>query len=353
MTIEESTFGHTKENKEVSLFKLSNGFEMKVEILNYGGIIKNIFVPDRYGKVEDVVLGHDDILGYEEKSDYFGCIAGRFANRINQGRFYINGTQFQLPQNSNGNSLHGGVKGFDKQVWEAQVFNRGKEVGVSLFYLSKDGEEDYPGNMKCWVTYTLDNSNQLRIEYRAETDKTTIVNLTNHTYFNLKDGGETNILDHNLRIYASHYTPVDSNLIPFGTLDSVEDTPFDFREFAPIGDKIDQEHTQLVNGGGYDHNFVLDKNNGECNLIASVYEPISGRMLEVLTTEPGIQFYSGNFLKGDIVGKNNVPYEYRSGLCLETQHFPDSPNHKQFPSTILNPGEQFESTTIYKFGVEP
>nr|WP_299382869.1 aldose epimerase family protein [Allomuricauda sp.] len=352
MTIKESTFGYTKENQRVSLFKLGNGAGMTVEILNYGGIIKTICVPDRYGKVEDVVLGHDNITDYEEKSDYFGCIAGRFANRINQGRFHINGTRFQLPQNSNGNSLHGGVKGFDKQIWKAQTFNREDEVGVSLFYLSKDGEEDYPGNMKCWVSYALDNNNQLKIEYRAETDKTTIVNLTNHTYFNLKDGGETTILDHSLKIEASYFTPVDDRLIPLGTIDTVKTTPFDFREYKTIGKHIETDHVQLRNGGGYDHNFVLDKKDGACELIASVYEPISGRLLEVFTTEPGIQFYSGNFLKGDIIGKKDVAYQFRSGLCLETQHFPDAPNHDNFPSTILNPGEQFKSTTIYKFGIE-
>ena len=350
--IVESSFGTTKEGKEVTYFRLVNKAGMAVGIINYGGIVTSIEVPDKNGEFGDVALGHDNILGYEEKNDYFGCIAGRYANRIANGQFSIDSVQYQLFLNNNGHALHGGQKGFDKQIWNAKSFQDGDNYGVVLNYTSQDGEEGYPGTLKCEVTYTLTKDNTLQIDYKATTDKTTVLNLTNHTYFNLKDGGASPILNHELQINASRYTPVDGGLIPTGELATVTGTPFDFRESTIIGKLINEENQQLKYGQGYDHNYVLDKKKDEFDLVATVYEPESGRILEVLTTEPGIQFYSGNFLRGDITGKYGIAYEHRTGFCLETDHFPDSPNQPNFPSTLLKPGEVYTSRTVYGFKVK-
>ncbi|MEX0315189.1 MAG: aldose epimerase family protein [Allomuricauda sp.] len=350
--VEETTFGNTTDGKQVTLYKLTNKSGMSVGIINYGATVTSIEVPDKKGIFGDVVLGHNNIGDYEEKSDYFGCIVGRYGNRIAHGKFSLDSIQYSLHLNNNGHSLHGGEKGFDKRVWDAKSFQNGDELGVELSYTSTDGEEGYPGALKCLVTYTLMTDNSLRIDYSATTDKTTVVNLTNHSYFNLKDGGESSILDHQLQIKASHYTPVDSGLIPSGELASVESTPFDFRNPTAIGDRIADKHPQLDFGLGYDHNFVFDKPEESMELVAKVTEQQTGRTLEVLTTEPGVQFYSGNFLDGTITGKRDITYNHRTGFCLETQHFPDSPNQPHFPTTVLKPGDTYQSTTIYRFKVD-
>ncbi len=352
MSIQTSAFGTTKEGKSVTQYMLSNANGMTVGILNYGGIITHLKVPDRKGYVQDVVLGHNNIKGYEEENDYFGCIAGRYANRIQGGTFSLDGNTYQLPKNNGPNALHGGLKGFDQQIWDAIPYSANDSVGLVLSYTSPDGEEGYPGTLRTTVTYTLTQQNELRIHYEAVTDKPTILNLTNHSYFNLKDGGASDILDHELQIYASRFTPVGKTLIPTGSLDSVQNTPFDFTKATPIGQRINTNHIQLEYGQGYDHNYVLDQIGDQLMLAAQVRDPGSGRVLEVWTTEPGIQFYSGNFLKGDITGKQDIVYKHRAGFCLETQHFPDSPNQPDFPTTVLRPGETFESTTLFRFKVD-
>jgi len=320
-----------------------------VRLINYGGIITHLKVPDKKGTVEDVVLGHNNMEGYEQESDYFGAIIGRYANRIENGHFTLNGKQYDLPQNNLGHSLHGGKKGFDKRLWQAQSFTTQDSAGVVLSYTSPDGEEGYPGKLSCRVRYALYPDNALHISYWATTTKPTILNLTNHSYFNLKDAGASKITDHVLQINANRYTPVDSTLIPTGRLEKVTGTPFDFREPTPIGERINQKHPQLQYANGYDHNFVLNKTSGKPALAARVHEPTSGRVLEVFTTEPGMQFYSGNFLDGSYTGKHDINYEFRSGFCLETQHFPNSPNEPDFPSVVLEPTDTFRSKTIYRF----
>lgn len=350
--IEEIPFGKTKDGKQITQFRLTNSSGMSVGIINYGGIVTSIEVPDKNGVFGDVALGHDNISDYEEKSDYFGCIVGRFGNRIANGTFSLDSTEYKLFLNNNGHTLHGGQKGFDKQVWEAKSFENEDNLSVKLTYTSVDGEEGYPGNLACEVSYTLTKDNSLRIDYMVETDKTTVLNLTNHTYFNLKDGGKSSILDHELQINAMNYTPVDNRLIPTGEIVAVADTPFDFTTPTPIGKRIKVNHAQLEYGLGYDHNYVLDKTGETLEQISQVFEPESGRILEVLTTEPGVQFYSGNFLNGDITGKHGITYKHRTGFCLETQHFPDSPNQSHFPSTVLRPEEPYTSTTIYRFKVK-
>ncbi|MEM8893264.1 MAG: aldose epimerase family protein [Bacteroidota bacterium] len=352
LSVSQSFFGTTSDNKEVTYFELKNASDMTVGVIDYGATITKIMVPDRTGSVGDVVLGHDNMQGYEEENDYFGCTAGRFANRIGNGTFSIDGTQYELPLNDNGNSLHGGHMGFDKQVWDASIIEDPNEVGVMMTYFSKDGEEGYPGDMYVTVRFTLDNQNRLKIDYVAETSKTTVINLTNHSYFNLKDGGRSSILDHELMINAPWYTPVGKGLIATGEILKVEGTPFDFLKSTRIGDRIEDNNHQLELGLGYDHNFVIDKEHNILDLIATVYDPDGGRLLEIYTTEPGVQFYSGNFLTGKITGKNDIQYNYRNGLCMETQHFPDSPNKPHFPNVKLKPDQKFESTTVYKFSTK-
>lgn len=336
----------------VDLYTLTNSKGMQVAITNYGGIVVSLLAPDRDGRLGDVVLGYDSVEQYVAGSPYFGAIVGRYGNRIAKGRFTLGGHEFVLAQNNNENHLHGGKKGFDKAIWTAKPMLDGTSPGLSLTYLSKDGEEGYPGNLSATVTYVLTDNNELSIRYLATTDKPTPVNLTNHSYFNLAGQGNGDILGHELLIAADRFTPVDKGLIPTGELQPVEGTPFDFREPTAIGKRINEADEQLKFGLGYDHNFVLAKKPGEMGLAARVYSPASGRVMEVLTTEPGIQFYSGNFLDGTNVGKGHKVYKYRFGFCLETQHFPNSPNRANFPSTILEPGQEYRTTTIYRFSAK-
>jgi aldose 1-epimerase len=353
MQIVTERFGTMPDGCQVNLFKLVNTHGMRVDITNYGATVVRILVPDRQGRLEDVVLGFDTLKDYLEKNDsYFGSIVGRYGNRIAKGRFTLDGVTYELARNNDGNHLHGGIKGFDKVLWDAVPFKREGLVGVRLTYLSPDGEEGYPGNLQVKVEYSLNNDNDLRIDYEAVTDKATPVNLTNHSYFNLAGQGDGDILKHELMINAGRFTPVDSTLIPTGELRPVTGTPMDFTRLTPIGARIDADDEQIRYGGGYDHNFVLNNEHGNLALAARVYEPTTGRVMEVLTTEPGVQFYSGNFLDGTTVGKQDKVYKRRYGFCLETQHFPDSPNKPDFPSTILRPGETYESTTVYRFGTE-
>lgn len=351
MKVQEKEFGKMPGNIPVSLFTLTNTNNMKVEITNYGGIITSILVPDRKGILGDVVLGFDNLEGYLDRSPYFGCIIGRFGNRIAKGKFILDGKTYSMAVNDGPNHLHGGLKGFDKVVWTPETSEAGDEVGLKLSYLSKDGEEGYPGNLSVIVTYLLTNENDLIIDYLAETDKKTIVNLTNHSYFNLKDAGASSILDHELLIEADRFTPVDNTLIPTGEYRPVENTPFDFRKPAKIGTQFDSDNEQIKIAGGYDHNFIINGQPGELRVAAKAFEPDTGRVLKVLTTEPGVQFYSGNFLDGTITGKNGIVYKHRHAFCLETQHYPDSPNKPNFPSTVLDPGEEYHTTTIFKFSV--
>jgi galactose mutarotase-like enzyme len=347
-------FGRLPDGSSVELFTLSNAHGIEVRVMTYGGIITVIRTPDRAGRLDDIVLGYDSLAGYLKDSPYFGAIVGRYANRIAQGRFTLDGTTYRLAQNNGPNSLHGGVRGFDKVVWSGEPFQGDSGVGVTLRYTSKDGEEGFPGTLAARVTYTLTPSDALVVEYEATSDKATPVNLSQHSYWNLHGAAGGTVLDHVLTLNAKEYTPVDSTLIPTGELALVAGTPFDFRAATPIGGRITQENTQLRFGGGYDHNWVLDRGaGGAAGLVpaARLLDPGSGRTLEISTTEPGVQFYSGNFLDGTITGKGGQVYPHRSGLCLETQHFPDSPNHRNFPSTILRPGKTYRSRTVFAFGV--
>lgn len=344
-------FGKTADGKAVDLYTLTNSNGVEARIMTYGGIVVSLRVPDRNGKLEDVVLGYGNLEGYlKNNSPYFGGIIGRYGNRVAKGRFSLNGREYRLAQNNGENHLHGGIKGFDKVVWKAKEVKSKDGAAVALSYVSKDGEEGYPGNLSVTVVYTLTNNNQLKIDYSATTDKETIVNLTNHSYFNL--AGRGSILNHEVMINADRFTPVDQGLIPTGELRSVKGTPMDFTRPTAIGARIEQQDQQLIFGKGYDHNWVLNGGGGKLALAASVYEPTTGRVMEVYTTEPGVQFYTGNFLDGSIRGKGGQVYEKRFGLCLETQHFPDSPNKSNFPSTVLRPGGKYTTTTIYKFTVK-
>jgi len=338
----------------IKLYTLTNDSGMTVKVTNYGALITSIVVPDRDGRLADVALGYDRVEDYMNAVDkpYFGAIVGRYGNRIAKGKFSIGDETYALARNNGENHLHGGVIGFDKVVWDAKLIE--KENAIELSYLAKDREEGYPGNLYVKVTYRLTNDNELIVEYLATTDKATPVNLTQHTYFNLKGEGDGTILGHELLLNAAKYTPVDEGLIPTGELRSVTDTPFDFRTAKPIGRDIGQEDEQLGFGGGYDHNWVLDKGgkDGEMTLAARVHEPKTGRVLEIRTTEPGIQFYCGNFLDGRLKGKSGRTYVHRGGFCLETQHYPDSPNQPGFPSTILKPGDTYESKTVFTFSAK-
>jgi len=351
--IAEKPFGKTNEGEAVSLYTLTNKNGMEVQITNYGGIIVSLTAPDRAGKFADVVLGFDNLEGYLKGHPFFGCITGRYANRIAGGSFTLDGKTYTLAKNNGENHLHGGLKGFDKAVWKAEPADSRDGAALKLSYLSKDGEEGYPGNLKVTVTYTLARErNELRIEYRATTDKATPINLTNHTYFNLAGQGEGDILGHVLHINADRFTPVNDKLIPTGELRSLDGSPLDFRKPTAIGARIDARYEQLGFGRGYDHNYVLNGKPGELALAARAEEPKSGRILEVLTTEPGMQLYTGNFLDGSLTGKGGKVYQRRFGFCLETQHFPDSPNQAKFPSTILRPGQEYRSTTVFRFSAK-
>ncbi|MFZ0956480.1 MAG: aldose epimerase family protein [Candidatus Sulfotelmatobacter sp.] len=339
-------FGKMPDGTVVEIFTLSDG-PHEARITNYGGVLVSLKVPDRKGKSADVVLGFDDLSGYVANFNspsvaFFGAIIGRYANRIAHGSFTLDGKKYSLPLNNGENSLHGGPHGFNNVVWKAKPITN----GVQLTYLSKDGEAGYPGNLSAVVRYTLVKG-ELKIEYSATTDKDTVVNLTNHSYFNLAGHGD--ILNHQLTLHASRFTPVDAGLIPTGELKPVEATPFDFRKATAIGARINADDEQLHRARGYDHNWVLDSGGGKLAAAAELYDPSSGRVLKVFTDQPGIQFYSGNFLDGSIKGKGGKPYELHAALCLETQHFPDSPNHPNFPTTELKPGERYHTVTIYNF----
>ncbi len=349
--VKEESFGRMPDGREVRLFTLTNANGMEARITNYGGILVSLRVPDRNGRPGDLVLGYDSLASYLRSNPYFGCIVGRYANRIAKGRFTLDGMEYRLATNNGANHLHGGIKGFDKVLWDARATATREGNAIDLMYTSPDGEEGYPGTLKAFVRYTLTDKNELKIQYIATCDKPTVLNLTHHSYFNLAGEGNGTILGHLLTIHAGRFTPVDSGLIPTGELRSVAGTPFDFRSFAEIGARIGDNDSQLKLAGGYDHNFVLNRRGGGLQPAATLYEPASGRIMEVLTTEPGLQFYSGNFLDGTNIGKGGRPYPFRSGLCLETQHFPDSPNKPGFPSTVLRPGESYQSTTVYRFSV--
>jgi len=335
--------------QEWSLYTLKNRRGMEVKIINFGGTVTSIKVPDRSGKFADVVLGFNNIDDYLKPHPSFGTAVGRFANRIAKGRFSLNGVEYKLAINNGENHLHGGIKGFDDVLWTGEEVNSPAGPAVRLTYLSKDGEEGYPGNLHVTMVYTLTNQNELRIDYTATTDKDTVINLTHHSYFNLAGEGNGDILNHRLKLNAASFTPTDAGSIPTGELRSVRGTPFDFLTPRAIGQRIDQDDEQLKFGNGYDHNFVINGRMGTLRQAAIVTEPGSGRVMEVWTTEPGVQLYTGNFLDGSFVGKSGKSYQRRSGFCLETQHYPDSPNKPNFPTTTLKKGATFKSTTIYRF----
>ena len=338
-------FGKTTDGTPVEVYTLKDG-PVEAEILTYGGVVLSLKAPDRHGRLANVVMGFDSLDGYQSDKAYFGGIIGRYANRIAGGAFEIDGKKYSVPKNDGNNSLHGGTIGFDNVVWKAKAI----PDGVELTYVSKDGDQGYPGTLTATVSYTL-RGGVLRIEYSATSDAPTVVNLTNHSYFNL--AGQGDILSHQLKLNASRYTPVSKILIPTGELAPVESTPFDFRKSTAIGARINADHEQLRFGRGYDHNWVLDTKDGKLAEAAELYDPSSGRVLQVWTTEPGIQFYSGNFLDGTIKGKEGKVYAHRTGLCLETQHFPDSPNQASFPSTVLRPGKRYHSVTEFRFSTRP
>lgn len=347
--LEKSNFDKKIKGKSISLYVLTNKNGMVSEITNFGGKVVSLWMPDRLGNYEDIVLGHstiDDYLNSKEK--YFGALIGRYGNRIANGKFSLNGKEYSLAKNNGSNHLHGGDNGFDAVVWEAKQIDH---QTLELRYVSKDMEEGYPGNLSIVVVYRLTDNNELKVEYKATTDKSTVVNLTHHSFFNLKGAGNGSINDHLLQINAPYYTPVDKGLIPTGEISSVQNTPFDFQKLTAIGERVDDKHKQLKYGLGYDHNFVINQSLESLNYAAKVIEPISGRTLEVYTNEPGLQFYGGNFLNGSVIGKHNKNYNHRSAFCLETQHFPDSPNQSNFPTTQLNPGEEYHSVCIYKFSI--
>ena len=345
--IKRADFG-TVDGKPVYLYTLTNAKGDEVKITNYGGIVTSWISPDKNGKRSSIVLGFDSLSGYLAKPPYFGAIVGRYGNRIAKGKFKIGDSTYSLAINNGSNALHGGLKGFDKQVWEAVVANDSVPA-LSLSYLSKDMEEGYPGNLKVNVVYTLTDDDALQIEYTAETDKPTVLNLTNHSYFNLTGDHRNTILDHKMMIKADYYTPVDTGLIPTGELKAVKGTPFDFNTPEKIGARIAQTGG---NPAGYDHNYVLNRSDNSLQQVVTVSDSLSGRKLELFTTEPGVQFYTGNFLDGSIKGSDGVPFNKNTGFCLETQHFPDSPNRPKFPSVLLKPGEKFHSITKYKLSTE-
>jgi aldose 1-epimerase len=347
-----TSFGRTADGQPVELFTLRSAKGMVVRVSTYGATAVSVEVPDRDGKMADVVLGFDSLEPYLGKHPHFGGVVGRYGNRIATGRFRLGEREIVLARNNGENHLHGGARGFDRVAWSGRDASTNADPAVELTYLSKDGEEGYPGNLTAKVTYTLTDANELRLDYEATTDEETVVNLTNHSYFNLAGPSGGDILGHVVTLDAARFTPVRAGLIPTGELRAVDGTPFDFRKPAPIGARIDAPDEQLALGGGYDHNFVLDGAMGVLRPAARVVESASGRVLEVLTTEPGVQFYSGNNLDGTVKGKAGKVYARRTGLCFETQHFPDSPNQPSFPSTVLRPGERYLSTTVFRFGVE-
>lgn len=341
-------YGKLSDGSDISLYTMANGKGATMRVINYGGIIVSLEVPDRDGNPVDVVLGYDSLADYEKRNPFFGALVGRYGNRIAEGKFTLDGTVYELVKNNNGNHLHGGSKGFDKVVWSAEEVPSEEGVTLRLSYLSKHMEEGYPGNLDVEVLYTLTSDNTVKFDYKATTDRKTVVNLTQHAYFNL-NGGRTDILGHELLLNADAFVVVDEKLIPTGEIRPVENTPMDFRKPVRIGERIDDDYEQLRFGLGYDHCWVI--NGRGMKFTAEVYEALTGIVMTVHTTEPGVQFYTGNFLDGSLTGKNNVVYKKRSGFCLETQHFPDSPNKSEFPSVVLSPGETYSTQTSYQFSV--
>jgi aldose 1-epimerase len=346
--ITEKSFG-TDDGVPITLYTLHNRNGVSVSICNYGGLVTSLKVPDKNGKFGDVVLGYNSLAGYLTSTPYFGALIGRYGNRIAKGKFTLDGQEYTLATNNGPNALHGGLKGFDKVIWQAHAVESESGPSLELTYFSKDGEEGYPGNLAVKAVYTLTDDNALKLEYTATTDKDTVVNLTHHSYFNL--AGKGTVLGHVVMINADKFTPVDSTLIPTGELKPVEGTPFDFRTPTAIGARIGQNDEQLKFGNGYDHNWVINDDTGAVRLMARVYEPTTGRVLEVLSSEPGLQFYTGNFLDGTLKGKHGWVYQFRDAFCMEPQHFPDSPNHPEFPSVVLKPGAVYHNTIIYRFSV--
>jgi aldose 1-epimerase len=340
-------WGKTASGEEVRLYTLKNAAGMEAKITNYGGIIVSLSLPDRMGQFADVVLGFDTLSPYLGKHPHFGALTGRYANRIGGAKFKLNDQEVQVTANSGKNHIHGGVENFAKKVWKASEFEKGDHAGVEMHYTSPDGEEGFPGTLECLVTYTLKANNALEIKYRAKTDKTTVVNLTNHSYFNLAGEGSGDVLDHEMMIASTEYTPTDDAMIPTGEIATLVATPLDFNAPLKIGSRIDSSFKALVQGRGYDHNYILRAGSG-LRLAAKVRELKSGRVMTVMTTEPGMQFYTGNHLKG-VTGKSGHVYEKHHGFCLETQHYPDSPNHPAFPPVMLHPGEVYQSTTSFQF----
>lgn len=347
--ITKSAFGTLPDGTQVDLYTLRNDSGAEARISNYGGIVSSLKVRDRNGKLGDVVLGYDNLAGYLKASPHFGCLTGRYANRIAKGRFTLNGKEYKLAINNGPNHLHGGLKGFDKVVWTARTFQTPQGPALELKYLSRDGEEGYPGNLSVTALYTLTHDNALRLDFTATTDQDTVCNLTQHSYFNLAGAGD--VLNHEVTIFADKFTPVDATLIPTGELRSLDGSPLDFRQPHKIGERINQADEQLKLGNGYDHNYVLRNTAGQLVLAARVHEATSGRVMEVWTTEPGVQFYTGNFLDGSITGKGGWVYQFRNGFCFEPQRFPDSPNQPNFPSCVLQPGQTYKNTISYKFSV--
>lgn len=344
-----ASFGTLADGTPVDIYTLHNKSGLEARVLSYGGIIQSLKTGDRDGKLADIVLGFDSLSQYVKESPYFGAIVGRYANRIAKGQFEIDGVTYHVPINNGPNSLHGGIVGFDKVVWDAKPFENADGVGLVLSHVSPDGDQGYPGTLRVQVTYTLTDNDELRVEYHATTDKPTVLNLSQHSYFNLTGNARRDVLGHVLTLYADSFTPVDSTLIPTGAIAPVRDTPFDFRSPIAIGARINANNEQIKFGRGYDHNFVLNKPDSGLTHAAHVLEPISGRIMDVYTDQPGVQFYTGNFLDGTLHGKDGVVYGFRYALCLETQHFPDSPNHANFPSTVLRPGDEFHSKTVFVF----
>ena len=350
--VKKQAFGNLPDGAPIELYTLSNAQGMQAGIMTYGGAVVSLTAPDRGGKYADVVLGMQDLAGYLTPVPYFGAIIGRYGNRIGKAQFTLDGKVFHLPANDAANTLHGGLKGFDKHVWKATAGSSAEGETLELTYTSQDGEEGFPGNLSAKVVYTLTAKNELKIDYTATTDKNTVVNLTNHSYFNLAGPGEGDILQHQVTIAADRFTPVDAGLIPTGELRPVKGTPFDFTKSTAIGARIGQDDEQLKLGKGYDHNWVLNKGSGGLTKAAEVHEPQTGRVMQVWTTEPALQFYTGNFLDGTLKGKGGKPYPRRGAFCMETQHYPDSPNKPAFPSTELKPGATYHTTTVYRFSAK-
>jgi aldose 1-epimerase len=349
--VERTPFGQTPDGESVELFVMRNSTGLELRAMTYGATIVSLRTPDRNGHLDDIVLGFDSLPGYLQNPRFFGAIVGRYANRIAKGRFTLDSVTYELATNRAPNHLHGGAKGFDKVVWAGAPFENDSTMGVVFIYDSLDGEEGYPGNLSATVTYTLTHDDRLIVDYHATTDKATPINLSQHSYFNLAGAGKGDILRHELTIVADSFTPVDSTLIPTGKVVAVAGTPFDFRAPTTIGSRIDQDDAQLRYGGGYDHNFVLNRQGEGLQLAARLVDPTTGRFMEVHTTEPGLQLSSANRLDANIIGRNGAVYDRRTGVCLETQHFPDSPNQPSFPSTVLRPGEEYRSRTVFVFGV--